>query len=149
MSTDHPELFRAGKIDAYLRYMRMQPLPRDNEPTPLRRPSPMPRAPRREQREFRDYREPGEEHSSATSRGRCAPSQRLSRLPTRSQHHWAKRSSSRRPFRLRWQPDALVVYDRQRRQYLATFLSPSSGMWDVDKVNMPIESAELNAGYRR
>src|SRR6185436_17205620 len=90
---DHPELFRAGKIDAYLRYMRMQPLPRDHEPSTLRRPSPMPqRAPRREpHRDFRDYRDPGEEHFCGHQpRPRRRPSQRLSRLPKRSQYHWAR-----------------------------------------------------------
>ncbi len=142
---DHPELFRAGKIDAYLRYMRMQPLPRDNEPTPLRRPSPMPRAPRREQREFRDYREPGEEHFFGHQpRPIRRPSQRLSRLPTRSQHHWAREIVIAAALSVAvGSLTALVVYDRTSGGSISqALLSPSSGMWDVDKVNMPIESAD-------
>jgi hypothetical protein len=36
----HPELYRAGKIDAYLRYLKMHPQARDAEPSTLRPPLP-------------------------------------------------------------------------------------------------------------
>src|SRR4029078_5248798 len=104
------------------------------------------RAPRREQhREFRDYRDPGEEHFFGHQpRPIRRPSQRLSRLPKRSQYHWAREITIAAVLSVAvGSLTALVVYDRTSGGGISqTLLSPSSGMWDVDKVNIPVEAAD-------
>jgi hypothetical protein len=53
----HSELFRAGKIDAYLRYLKMRPAQRESEPVTLRRAMPI-----RERPHYRSLEDDEEVH---------------------------------------------------------------------------------------
>ncbi len=84
------ELYRAGKIDAYLNYLKMRPQTRDGESVTLRRSAPV-----RDQPRYRSFEEDDEERDvrlhGYQQRSIRRPSPRAPRLPTREPRRKAGR----------------------------------------------------------